>query len=121
MIKLQLDEAFCIDLLSIAEVKFKKTKKQSAEDNFLIIKNQIVEQIGNEVTSSILSSEEYKAMYDCNAKIFDLIDDIKIYPNMLASVVDNQNYRRFELKKSLQEKFFPEKNLGEQKFGYKSF
>lgn len=119
MIKLELDEGFCFDLLSIAEVKFDKTRKESASDNFFKIRTQIMNQIGNENTYLILDSKEYDALYSCNAQIFDLVDEIKKNPTLLASIIDDMNYKRFELKKILQDKFFPQNKFSEQKIGYK--
>jgi hypothetical protein len=118
MIKLQLDESFCFDLLSISEVKYNKTKNIIAFNNFLQIKSEISNQINENVFSTIIHSTEYKELLNCNEKIFNLVDEIKVNSNLPAYIVDNQNYKRFELKKALQEKFFSEKSLKEQKFGY---
>jgi len=118
MIKLQLDEAFCFDLLSISEVKYNKTKNINAFNNFLQIKFEISNQINENVLSSIIESTEYKELLNCNEKIFDLVDEIKVNSSLPASIVDNLNYKRFQLKKSLQDRFFPKNEYSEKKFGY---
>jgi hypothetical protein len=119
MIKLQLDEAFCFDLLSISEVKYNKTKNVTAFNNFLQIKSEISNQINENTLSTIIHSTEYKELLNCNEKIFDLVDEIKINYKLPAYIVDNLNYKRFELKKALQEKFFQKSLIKEEKFGYK--
>lgn len=106
------------DMLSIEAVKADKTGLESAQNKYVKTCEHIRAEIGNLFFEKVLKSKEYLDLYEANSLIFDLVEEIKSNPNLLASVVDNANYSRWVKKKTLQDKFFPESALGEQKYGY---
>ena len=114
-VKLIVDEAYAFDYLSILEVKYKKTKKREQADAFVLCAANLANQLSNYY--EIIDSPEYEKLVSVNELIFETIDILKKGDN-LGLTVDNLNYRRYVLKRELQEKFFPDKKLIETKIGY---
>lgn len=112
MIKISLDESYAYDLLAICEVKIKK-KIKNAQQNYSIIYNDIKNQIGN-LHLDILNSKEYLNLFKANLETFDAVEKAR-YGNISAKEVDSLNMKRFECKKKLQIKFFPNSILLENK------
>lgn len=121
MINLKLSEGFVYDLLAIAEVKYQKNPSNSAAaSNLRKLNSEIVEQVGIKTHTEINASKEYEEMLTVNELIYDKLDNMKRFGerNGDALEVDGLVYRRFLAKQALQNKFFPNNDLGEQKFGY---
>ena len=119
-IKVSLDESYCYDMLSILLVKVKKAsneKREKAFDNWLKMSTEMAAEIGNAKHSVVIDSVEYKNLYDVNDRLYDLVDAVKKDP-CLGKQLDDEVYNRYLAKKALQERFFPEVELKEQKFGY---
>ena len=124
MITIQVDEGYAFDHLSIIEVKLDCSPRDIIcgdmtlvnEKNYAAASKNIIRQIGRDLFRQIKESEEYMNLYDCNKKVFKLVDLAK-EDQIKASEVDRANYERFELKKTLQEKFFDSK-VREVKMGY---
>ncbi len=116
MIAIQVDEGYAFDHLSIIEVKLDCSPSHVNEKNHGDASANIIRQIGHDLFHQIVESKDYMNLYDCNKKIFKLVDDAK-EDLVTASEVDNANYERFVLKKALQEKFFGSQ-IKEVKVGY---
>lgn len=116
MIKLELDEAFCFDLLSIKKVKFDKNPSAFSKQEYELVFSQINNQIENKKFYDILNSEEYKNLYLINSEVYESVDLAK-NNRITAQKVDYLNWVRFIRKKTIQEKFF-NTIQNEQKFGY---
>lgn len=104
-INLEVDIAYAIDFLSILEVKSNKLKNQLSSDNFTNQKRYISSQINKFLFKEILSSQEYKDLYNTNEEIWNAIDLIKTN-TISAKQVDDLNYKRWIIKNKLQSKFF---------------
>lgn len=121
MIHYPCDEAYYLDCYSILEVKTDKAtqdKKENLVQQLRFYRNNLAEQIGDQLLSKILNSVEYTKLKDANLKLFELIDNCKKY-QINAQAVDQYNYRRWELKNDLQKKFFG-KSTTETKLGYRN-
>lgn len=117
MFTIPCSESYGFDFLSIYEVKIKKNGGEKAVLNFNQTADHILKQIGIFLFNNILNSEEYKNLVRINTELFDLVDAVKHNP-CLGKEIDSQVYKRFLAKKALQEKFFPESEITEQKIGY---
>lgn len=103
-----LDVGYIFDIISILNVKLNKLagpKKDSAISSFQSLAAEIKNQIGQKLFDDIISSDEYKELYDINLKVFNLVD-IANKDNGLAGDVARANTERFLLKNKLQSKFF---------------
>lgn len=103
-----LDAAFIFDVIAILNVKLNKLvgpNKDKALKNFTELADQIKSQIGRIEFDNIISSAEYKELYDVNLKVFNLVD-IANKDDGLAGEVAGANTERFHLKNKLQSKFF---------------
>lgn len=117
MIKIEVDEAYAYDMLSILLVKARLAYTDLNAQNYVNLNSQLFKQIL--IHKTIVSSEEYQKLYDVNRSIFEYLDEMKKNPSIEDGVwVDKMNYERYLAKKVLQEKFFPEQKITEQKIGY---
>ena len=101
------------------EVEVKRKKIGSPVDNkssAQVHDVDLTENLGDEITETILASDEYKEVYEANKLTFDAVDKAKD-DSVPASYVDKCNYKRMLAKKELQSKFF-NTNLSEIKIGY---
>jgi hypothetical protein len=114
MIKLTVDEAYAFDYYSILSLKY--SNGFISEETLGITKNDLIENLGEEIVETILTSNEYNNIYEANKLTFDAVDKAK-EDLVKASYVDKCNYERMLAKKSLQNKFF-NSNLSEIKIGY---
>lgn len=116
MIKLSLDEAYCLDYLAILLVKTKKNSSPQNVSNYFATLNEIKEQIGGQKFFVVMNSVEFKKLHKANEEIFDAVDAAKtdLVP---ASVVDKLNYQRYLAKQELQKKHF-DTEITEKKIGY---
>jgi hypothetical protein len=112
MVKLSLDEGYAYDLLAICEVKISKNIK-NAKLNYDLFFNELQQQIKDK-HKKILKSKEYKELLKANEETFDAVEKAR-YGNISAREVDLLNMKRYNCKKNLQLKFFPETNIIEQK------
>jgi hypothetical protein len=114
MIKITVDEAYAFDYYSILHLKY--NNGYLSLETLQIAKNDLIENLGNEIAETILASDEYKEVYEANKLTFDAVDKAKD-DSVPASYVDKCNYKRMLAKKELQSKFF-NTNLSEIKIGY---
>ena len=112
MIKISLDESYAYDLLSICQVKINK-KVNNCQKNYDIIYLDIKNQIGD-LHLEILNSNEYLNLLEANSKTFDAVEKAR-YSSISAKEVDDLNMLRYKYKIELQNKFFPESIILEQK------
>lgn len=119
MINWVLDEAYCLDFLSVLDVKLDKAAAESRADvqkRFDFYLNLFLEQVGDELGTQIMDSSDYSKLKDCNKVIFETLDNCKKY-KVDALTIDKLNYNRFLIKNEIQKKYFG-KAVNELKFGY---
>ena len=107
MINIKVSEAYAFDYLAILQIKCEIDPKKNF-GNFAACVTNMIDEI----------DVEYKKLYEVNKKTFEAVDDAK-EDGVKASYVDKCNYERYLAKIALQEKFFPEEDLKENKIGYK--
>jgi hypothetical protein len=108
MIKINLDEAYVFDMLSVFDVKIKNfdgEKLVKTLEKFAVMREEVIEQIGKDKYDEISSSLEYQKMIYANQRVFDLIDESKTDTG-LAKITDDANYERHIAKIALQKRFF---------------
>jgi len=117
MIDLRVDECFAFDYLSILYIKMKKDPSSEKTKSYNECLEHIKTQIKDNHTTEILESKEYLDLINANEKTFISVDMAKkdLVP---ASHVDSCNYRRFLCKQNLQNKFFMDNRMVEEKIGY---
>ena len=108
MIKISLDESYVFDLLSIYEVKLKRSldseKKEKLQQSYNTLLQEIIYSIGLNLFSIIKDSSEYSKLKECNESVFDLVD--RAGETELSKMTADANYARYLNKVSLQNKFF---------------
>jgi hypothetical protein len=112
------DWGYAFDYLSIFHVKIEKKKDDESKTNFSETSQHLIKLLGTKGFYNVYKSHEYQRLYDVNARLFDLVDLAK-KDEVKASEVDAGVWERYLAKKALQERFFPNVPLAEQKFGYK--
>ena len=116
MININVSESFAFDFLSIYEVKFHKNPtSEIADKNYEECEDYISNQLGWDFYYEIVQSKEYNDLYESNKRLFELVELAKD-DKVKASEVDRGVIDRWEKKKALQDKFFPDSQLNEQKF-----
>lgn len=119
MIKIEVDESYAFDFLSILQIKYEKTNKKELLQQIDSLIELIEQQIGDKLTKLILNSDEYDQVKKANSDTFDLVDKAK-RDEVKASDVDYSNLIRFNKRKNLQNKFFSNSN-NEIKLGYEQY
>ena len=117
MINLRVSEAYAFDYLAILQIKCEMDPKKNFGNLAAWVTNMIDEIDDNVLWRSIMESVEYKKLYEVNKKTFEAVDDAK-EDGVKASYVDKCNYERYLAKVALQERFFPEEDMKENKLGY---
>lgn len=118
-IKCSKDAAGWFDELSILNVKLNLSSgepHETALKNHAVLGVEIEEALGISLFHRIISSDEYKELYEANKTVFEAVELAKA-DKILASEVDRLNYQRYVVKQNLQKKFFNDK-LTEVKLGY---
>ena len=125
MLKINLDEGAVFDIYSIYHVKYNfadsDDKRFRSYEAMTQLKKEIKGQIGDELFTRIINSDEYAALYEANCKTFDLVDEARSSKG-LAKKVDKANMERYNRKVALQKRFFDsapfEIKTDEQKSSY---
>lgn len=112
MIKVRVDEAAAFDMLSILQIKANKSEKSS--DQFQEALNDLILEIGLNKVNQVLNSELYKDLVNANMIVFKYIDILNSNKDLSAIIVHLANTERYNIKRSIQEKFF-NTNLAEEK------
>lgn len=112
MIRLDVDEGFAFDILSINTIKYAKniidhTRYRKVRDN-------LEQELGYMKFIEVLDSQEYKELMEANLHTFSLVDLAK-EDKVLASEVHGGNDWRFRCKTKIMKKFFPHELQIEQK------
>lgn len=122
--KLEVDPGEIFDKYSIIEIKRELIGDNPKFDKQIAL---LIEALETEIEEynylEILESQEYEELYHWNHIIFKVIEEIRKYDpeeehyfsSYTAKQVDEWNSLRFQAKKKLQEKFFPEQELNEIK------
>lgn len=114
MIRLLVDEAYAFDYLSILKVKHEKNENSDSEKALIDCSLNLCVELGVDVTLDVLGSNEYENLLEANRKTFDAVEKAR-YGKISAKKVDDCNMERYNAKKALQAKFFPEFRQVEQK------
>jgi hypothetical protein len=104
MINLQVDEAYAFDYLSIMEVKKNLAPSPLRAEGYEKCLNFLRSQVSD--IDGILSSQEYKKLYESNVYTFGLVDKARNNQHVSAKEVDDANMERFHCKQALQKSFF---------------
>lgn len=115
---LPVDAAYFYDFISILSIKYDRFGDKKVLDDYIECANVMKGIIGESKFNEITKSKEYQELYDANNILFDMVDLAKLN-KVEAKEVDDFVYIRFQKKIALQRKFFPEKEFGEVKYGYK--
>ena len=124
MINLIVDEAFAYDMWAITQIKaLRNPKNLQANANQVQLAKEIREQVGDDKHYEVRTSREYLDLYRVNDEIYVRVDEVKIRGEQVGDhkFVDDRVYQRWLAKRALQEKWFPESKLVEQKMGYDKF
>lgn len=114
MISIPVDEAYAYDYLAILAVKTRKFKTKASIAAFDQCYDSIVGQVGQELHASIMKSDEYFNLFYTNQETFDAVEKAR-YGQISAKEVDDLNMKRYSAKIALQNKFFPQQRVSEQK------
>lgn len=112
LIKVEVDEAAAFDMLSILEIKSKKTENSNLQ--FINALNSIVLQLGLHKTNTVLESDLYKELLKANKLVFnyvDLLNDGYYIPGLIVHLA---NMRRYSIKTKIQKMYFSS-GLSEEK------
>lgn len=113
-VSLPVDIAYAFDYLSILEVKVKHIGGDKISNNFTIVEESLIAQLGKFQYFEIKNSEEYKNLFDINQMVFRAVDKAKLN-EVSAKYVDSLNVERYNIKRKLQKKFFPKFQFSEVK------
>jgi hypothetical protein len=113
MINIPVDEGYGYDVLAIAQVKNDMNIKNS-KIYFEILNNSISSQLGQILHNNILNSKEYQALVEANKETFNAVEKAR-YSSITAKEVDICNLKRYQSKINLQNKFFPNNLILENK------
>jgi hypothetical protein len=116
-VELTVPTSFAYDYLSILQIKWYQSKDDKALENFDRCYLELISKLGEVLAKDVYWSPEYEELFRENLKIFQLVDELKKNPEILAITVDQHNWNRAQIKKRIQEKFFGGGAV-EQKFGY---
>lgn len=104
MITIRVDEAYAFDFLSILDVKrFYISSVQILYEDYY---SEIQDQVDQSVFLNVINSLEYQELVCVNRKIYDTLELLRKGVSTEASVIDNLNTKRYELKTSIQHKYF---------------
>jgi len=102
IISIRVDLGYAFDYLAILEIK--KDMKILDKNIFFNFIKELKDTIGEESLLQILNSEEYKELKKSNLDTFIAVNKAK-NNKILASEVDDCNYKRFQKKQKLHNKF----------------
>jgi hypothetical protein len=111
MVTISVDEGYAFDILTIFQVKIANcidpSKIAASQLGFNRLFDELYHQLGYEKVTEIITSQEYRDLYDENCKTFLLVDKIRSSEEVsIGKDIDNTNLTRFDCKRRLQSKFF---------------
>lgn len=104
MLRLEVDEGYAFDYLSIQEIK--KDLSVQASTNYTRVLDTIRGQIYYDNFVAIMESEEYKELLRVNKILYDYVDKIRAGEFVDGKEVDDCNEMRYKAKQAIQKKFF---------------
>lgn len=105
MINVKVDEAAAFDMLSILEIKSKKSNLSS--EQYVTALNNLVYEIGSNKFNKVKESDLYIQLLNANRKVFEYVDILNEGTYFLsASTVHSANMERYRIKNKLQKEFF---------------
>lgn len=104
VLRLEVDEGYAFDYLSIQEIK--KDLSPQAMENYERVFKLIKGQIYYDKFIEILNSFEYKELLRVNKILYDYVDYIRSGKKVDGKEVDDCNEMRYQAKQALQKKFF---------------
>lgn len=119
MISILVDEAYAFDYLAILEIKYDYSRDDKILEKIVDCKDHLKKQLGDELFSLIVKSNEYEDLIAANKRTFEWVDKAKT-DSCKASDVDKSNYERCKARNALQERFFANE-ISEVKFGYQAY
>lgn len=114
MITILVDEGYAYDYLAILAVKHEKINNNKTIEARDLCSEHLLDQINEEKHLEILSSQEFKNLFNANYEIFEAVEKSR-YGQISAKEVDNLNMKRYHCKVALQNKFFPSIEVTELK------
>jgi hypothetical protein len=114
MISIPVDEGYAYDYLSILAVKTRKFNTKNSIDIFDECYDSLEHQVGESLHAKIIFSDEYLHLFYTNQETFDAVEKAR-YGQISAKEVDDLNMKRYSAKIALQNKFFPQQTVSEQK------
>jgi|7_EtaG_2_1085326.scaffolds.fasta_scaffold04291_4 hypothetical protein len=103
-IKILVDIAYALDMLSILEVKREVVDDPRVEKEYTSLYKDISAQSDGKM-DEIMASAEYRELYDSNRRVFEAVGEAK-EDKVKASEVDRLNTGRWSAKNKLQKRFF---------------
>lgn len=122
MINFPMDEARGFDELSIATLK--ALNSYSAVEGYLTVVNAMYDALGPQKMDEVMASPEYLKLLELNRKVFEAINRLAAEGEHPGDYIEMNgpnglNHQRWEAKRALQAKFFPNSPLTERKVGYR--
>lgn len=119
MITVSLSEGLVFDMYAIARIKEVRTGLDTCHTQVNSLCLDLLRALDAGPLADVLSSPEYKALYEANARVFDLIEEMHRTPKLSHGMaIDRANHQRYLSKVALQNRWFPETPIGEVKIGY---
>lgn len=119
MITVSLSEGVAFDMYAIARVKEVRTGLDACHTQVNSLCIDLLRALDAGLLADILCSAEYKALYEANGRVFDLIEEMHRTPKLSHGMaIDRANHQRYLAKVALQNRWFPETPIGEVKIGY---
>lgn len=117
MIKISVDESVAYDMLSILYLKQQHQSDITNIQNYQRLFSELQDFVGILKHNLILDSIEYKQMIEINRGVFERLVRLNREGPWEGDAleIDRFNYKRHPLKRALQEKFFSNSSLTEQK------
>lgn len=117
MWKINFDEAFVLDVLSILIVKEARVSNQAKKLLLLNeidrVQKEIISQYGKDKFTKLMNSKEFDELTYANEIVFELVEQAE-KDKGLANEIAEANLERWERKNKIQKKFF-KKNTKEVK------
>ncbi len=114
MISILVDEGYAYDYLAILSVKSIKLDTPKSHQTLSDCYSHLSKQVGELKHREIMFSEEFDDLVKANLETFDAVEKAR-YGQISAKEVDDLNMKRYNLKVTLQNRFFPNVEIMETK------
>ena len=107
MIKLNVEQGYLLDILSVLEIKYDKfPNNEVVKNNYYNHYDSLERQFGQQKLNEILASFEYEDLKNVNLLNFEAVDKARSGTGITAKAVDLLNIERHKPKQAIQKKFF---------------